>query len=234
MAGLDFAGVHRQRGQAAGEAAADVRAAAAGAQPQLALDVPVEPGPALRRHRGTGQHDGGQRGQVVAVPGHQARLVHQVGIRRARAKERHARVLRQLPQHVRPRVPGMPVVQQRAHAQQQRADQEVPHHPAAGGVEEHPHPRAQVHVEGLQLQLFDEDAAVTVRERLGQPGGAGGKQDPQRMTKRHLLEPEPGGRHRRVCHDLRPGDRLRAAGNRTGRPAGPAPGSRAPGWAGSR
>ncbi len=46
---------------------------------------------------------------------------------------------------------------------------------------------------------------MAVRDRLGQPGGTGGEQDPQRVPERHLLELEPGGRHRRVVHQLVPG-----------------------------
>ena len=137
--------------------------------------------------------------------GHQARLGQHVDVGGARAEEGHPRVLRHLPQHARAGVSRVPVVEQRPHAQQQRADQEVPHHPAGGGMEEQPVAWAQVHVERLQLQLLDEDAAVAVGDRLRQPGGTGGEQDPQRMTERHLLELELRGRHRRVVHDLIPG-----------------------------
>ena len=55
---------------------------------------------------------------------------------------------------------------------------------------------------------------MAVGDRLRQPGGTGGEQDPQRMTERHLLELELRGRHRRVVHDLVPGLRPGLPGDR--------------------
>ena len=58
-------------------------------------------------------------------------------------------------------------------------------------------PRAQVEVEGLQLELLEQDAAVAVHDRLGQAGGAGGEQHPQRVVEGHLLADELRRRRRR-------------------------------------
>jgi hypothetical protein len=59
-------------------------------------------------------------------------------------------------------------------------------------------------VQALQLQLLDQDPAVAVNDRLRQPGGAGGEQDPERMADRPLLEPELPGRYWRMIEDLGP------------------------------
>ena len=149
------------------------------------------------------------RDRSNALARHDARARHQVHVAGAGAEEAHLRVLGHLPQHVRRRVSRAAVEQHRADAQQQRADQEIPHHPAGGGEEEHPVARPQVHVQALQLELFQQDPAVPVHDRLGQAGGAGGEQDPQRVVERHLLEPETGGRDRRMVEGGRPAHRPR-------------------------
>ena len=53
-------------------------------------------------------------------------------------------------------------------------------------------PRVQSKLNCQVLELLENDAAVTVADRLRQPGGAGGEQYPQRMIERHLLELELG------------------------------------------
>ena len=62
------------------------------------------------------------------------------------------------------------------------------------------------------------DAAVAVHDRLRQPGGARGEQDPQRMVERHLLERGTRRRHAarssRSSQSSRPAPR--AAGDRRG------------------
>ena len=61
----------------------------------------------------------------------------------------------------------------------------------------------------LQLELFQQDAAVPVDDRLGQAGGAGRVQDPQRVLERHLLIAEVGSRDRGWSRVADPGHRPR-------------------------
>ena len=206
MTGLDLARVHRLGRDAADEPAACVGAPAAGGEPQVTLDVAVKPGAAFGGHRRPGQHDGTQRGQAELAPRDDPGPVQRIDVRGRGTEERHLRVLHQPPQDVGVRVGRVPVVEHRAHAEQQRADQEVPHHPAGRGVEEHPVAGPQIHVEPLQLELLDEDAAVAVGDRLGQAGRAGREQDPERMAERDLLEAERRGGDRRVIHHVVPAE----------------------------
>ena len=42
------------------------------------------------------------------------------------------------------------------------------------------------------LQVLEDDAAVPVHDALGQPGGAGGVEHPQRVVERHRVELQLG------------------------------------------
>ena len=80
------------------------------------------------------------------------------------------------------------VHEQRAAAADQRGGEQVPHDPAARGVPEEALAAPQVELEGEALQRVHQHAAVAVHDRLGRARGAGGKDDPQRMVERQLLE----------------------------------------------
>ena len=198
VAVLVLARVGGQGARPAGEAGAHVGAAGADVQPQVALDVAVEPGVHLGRDRGAREHHALQGRQVVLVPGHHAALGQHVRVGGRPAEQRHLRLGRHPPQRVRLRVAGVAVVKQRLHAEHQRADHEVPHHPPGGGVEEQHVARGQVHVQPLQLELLEQDAAVAVGDGLRQSGGAAGEQDPQRHPERSVVIREVFRGHRGV------------------------------------
>src|SRR5690606_20837735 len=88
----------------------------------------------------------------------------------------------------RPQVEGRAVVHDDGGAHQQAADEVVPHHPAGGGEPEEDVLGAEVLVERQGFEVFEDDAAVAVDDRLGQAGGAGGVDDPQGMVERDVLE----------------------------------------------
>jgi hypothetical protein len=71
---------------------------------------------------------------------------------------------------------------------EQHADQEVPHHPAGRGEPEDAVAGAGVEVQQLVLDLLDEDPALRVDDRLGQPGRPGAEQDPQRVIEPNALK----------------------------------------------
>jgi hypothetical protein len=79
-------------------------------------------------------------------------------------------------------------------AAQQRADLQVPHHPAAGGgpVEDIAGVDAgpEVVVQHIELEVLEHHAAVAVHDRLGQAAGAAGVDDPQRMVEGQPLRLE--------------------------------------------
>lgn len=83
---------------------------------------------------------------------------------------------------------GIAVEEHDGRAHRRAGDQEVPHHPAGGGEPEEAVRRAQVVVQGEHLQVFQQDAAVAVHDRLGQPGGARGVENVQRVVERHRRE----------------------------------------------
>ncbi len=65
-------------------------------------------------------------------------------------------------------------------------------------------------MEGHQLELLDDDAAMAMHDRLGHAGGAGRIDDPQRMVERHRLD-----RQRHVVRQhLLPGMGAHAGGRR--------------------
>ncbi len=73
-------------------------------------------------------------------------------------------------------------------AQQQRADQRVPHHPRGGGEPLQALAGPEVPAQALVLVVLHELAAVAVDDRLGQPGGPRGEQHVERVVERHRLE----------------------------------------------
>ena len=184
----DHPGPHRQQRARTDEPGAQVGAAGKGAEQQVGLDRLVHPAERLGRQRRPGRADGAQRRQADLGARAQPRLHagHQVG--RADAQVGDAVLGGQPPQPVRLRVRGAAVVQHDRHPGQQAAGQVVPHHPAGRGVPGEHVARAQVLVERERLEVLEDDAAVTVHDRLRQAGGAGGIDHPERVRERHLFE----------------------------------------------
>ena len=159
------------------------------------------------------------RDEVVRPTRGEVRLAagHQVG--GARPEMGRAGRLGQGPEHVEVGVARAAVVEDRRPADQQRPDEEVPHHPAGRRVPEEPVAGADVEVEPDGLGVLDDDAAVAVDDRLRQPGRAGREEDPQRVVEGDRLERE---RERLGGHESFPAD-PGVAGE--ARPPGRGPGS---------
>lgn len=85
-------------------------------------------------------------------------------------------------------VSGAAVVEDDRGAGEQAGDEEVPHHPACGRVPEEHVLGAEVAVQAELFEVFEEDAALGLDDRLGQSGGARGVQDPQGVLEGDLLE----------------------------------------------
>ena len=111
-------------------------------------------------------------------------------VRRAGAGVGHARLRGQPPERAGVRVHGAAVVEHHGGADEQAADQVVPHHPAGRGVPEERVRAGQILMQGERLEVLQDDAAMAVHDRLRQAGGAGGVQHPQRVRERHLGELE--------------------------------------------
>ncbi len=99
-------------------------------------------------------------------------------------KHRDPRVLRQVPQNAEVRVARIAVIQHDRGVGQQHADEEVPHHPAGRREPEHPVAGLSVEVQVQLLDVLEQDPALPVHDRLGQAGGAGAVEHPQRMIER--------------------------------------------------
>ena len=70
------------------------------------------------------------------------------------------------------------------------AGEEVPHHPAGGGVPEEHIAGTEVLVQAQRLEMLEHDAAVAVHDSFRQSGGTGGVKNPQGMAERNGLELE--------------------------------------------
>ena len=81
---------------------------------------------------------------------------------------------------------------------QESSDEEVPHHPSCGREPEEAVAFAQVHMERKGLEVFEEDAAVSMYDRLRQPCGAGRVEYPEWMVERDGLELDGIGIDQRV------------------------------------
>ena len=98
----------------------------------------------------------------------------------------------EVPEHAHVRVAGAAVVEHDRGVGEQDADEEVPHHPAGRREPEDAVARLRVEVQVQLLQLLEQDPAVALDDRLRQPGGPGGVEDPERMVEGHPLEAELG------------------------------------------
>ena len=95
------------------------------------------------------------------------------------------------------RVRRVAVVEQDRRVGQQRADEEVPHHPAGGREPEDAVVGLRVGVQAELLEVLEEDPALPVDDRLGQPGRARAVEDPERMVERELRERQLAPAHLR-------------------------------------
>ena len=220
----DLAGPHRHERAPTDERRAHVGSAADRRQQHVALHRVVDPLEPLGGQRRPGRSDGPQRGEVGVAARCQALLATGEDEGRRRAEERHALVGRHAPQRLEPGVAGIAVEQHGRGSDQQARHQVVPHHPARGREPEEAVARAEIVVQGQHLVVLDEDAAVAVDDRLGQPGGprrvedvqAGGRTAPARTRAR----PGAPGRAR-----VDPAGRPTASIPRGGRPRRPPPGT---------
>lgn len=109
-------------------------------------------------------------------------------VRGGRAEEGRSRAFGDTPLGARVRIAGAAVVQHDRGAREQAGDEEVPHHPAGGRVPEEAVLGPQVAVQAELLEVFDEDAALGLHDRLGEARRAGGVEHPQGVVERDLLE----------------------------------------------
>ena len=195
-AARDHARPDRQQRARPHEAGAQVGAAGERTQDQIALDVPVDPLETLGRQRRSGRAQPAQRGKIQLTSGGQAGLGAGEQVGRAHPEVADLLLGDDPPQGVGARERGAAVVGHHGRPGQQAAREEVPHHPAGRGVPEKHVPGPQVLVEREGLEMLQDDAAVTVHDRLGQAGGARGVQHPQRMIERHVGVVRLGQRRR--------------------------------------
>ncbi len=157
-------------------------------EPRLVVDPPE----AVLRQRRARRADRPQRAQVAAVPRLDAGLHARRDERSAGPERGHLGVGRQLPQGAQVRVARVAVVEHDRRVGQQHPDHEVPHHPAGRREPEHAVAGLGVDVEVGHLHLLEQDPALAVDDRLGQPGRARAVEHPDRVPERHLGELELG------------------------------------------
>ena len=101
------------------------------------------------------------------------------------------------------RVARAAVVEHDRRADEQAGRDDVPHDPVGRGVPEHRAVGPGVEVQAEELVVLEQHAAVTVHDALGQAGGAGREQHPQRRVEVDPVEAELGRRRgRRLPGDI--------------------------------
>ena len=211
---LQLAAVDRQQRRAADEGGAEVGAAAGREEPGVGADVLVDPVEALGRERRAGRADGAEAAEVAAGAGLDPGLHAGGDVGGAGAEHGHPGALRQVPEHAHVGVAGVAVVEHDRGLGQQPGDEEVPHHPAGRGEPEEAVAGVGVDVEVELLQVLEQDPALALDDRLRQPGGAGGVEDPERVVEGDALEAQLGARA--GGEQLVPGESRRAAAERSG------------------
>ena len=179
---LQLAQIHRQRRHAADERRAHVGAARGREQPCVGAELVVDPPKAFGRQRRARRADGVQSTQVTARARFDLGLHAGRDERRARAEARHRGIGGEIPQRAHVRIPGVTVEQHDRRLREQHPDEEVPHHPAGRREPEDPVSGLGVEVQVRLLQVLEQDPALTVDDRLRQPGRARAVEHPQRMV----------------------------------------------------
>ncbi len=152
----------------------------------------VDPVEALGGEGGAGRADRAEAAEVAPRPGLDAGLHAGGDVGGAGAEHRHAGPLGQLPERVHVWVAGVAVVEDDRGAGEQAGDEEVPHHPTGRREPEEAIAGVGVDVEVELLQVLEQDAALALDDRLGQAGGAGGVEDPERVVEGDALEAQLG------------------------------------------
>ena len=151
-------------------------------------DLVVEPAEAVGRQRGAGGGDALDAGEVEVAGRVDVGLAAGHDVRGGGAEEGGARAFGDAPLGAGVGVAGAAVVEDDRGAGEQAGDEEVPHHPAGGGVPEEAVLGAEVAVQAELLEVLEQDAALGLDDGLGQAGGAGGVEHPQRVVEGDLLE----------------------------------------------
>lgn len=179
-------------GTAPAKQLADVGAAADGGDPEVFGHLVVEPAEAVGRERGAGGGDALDAGEVEVAAGVDVGLAAGHDVRGGGAEECGAGLFGDPPLGLDVRIAGAAVVQDDGGAGEEAGDEEVPHHPAGGGVPEEAVLGSEVAVQADLLEVFEQDAALGLDDGLGQAGGAGGVEDPERVLEGGLLEDRLG------------------------------------------
>ena len=186
---LQLAAVDRQQRDAADEGGADVGAAAGREQPGVGAEVLVDPVEALGRERRAGRADGAAGGERSRSGAGLDALLHAGGdVAGAGPEAGDPGALGEVPEHAHVGMAGAAVVEHDRGGGEQAGDEEVPHHPAGGREPEDAVAGLGVDVEVELLQVLEQDPAVALDDRLRQPGGARGVEDPERVVEGHALE----------------------------------------------
>ena len=192
-AALELALVDGEDRDSADERGADVGAAAGREEPGVLADVLVDPVEALGGERRAGRADGAEAGEVAA----RARLdavLHAGGdIGGAGAEAGHAGPLGEVPEDAHVRVAGVAVVEDdRGRREQDRRPGSSTSSSRSCVNQKKRSPVCASRWRIALLQLLHEDPAVSVDDRLRQPGRAGGVEDPEGVVEGHPLEGELG------------------------------------------
>ena len=177
----------------------------------------VHPAVGLRRKRRPGRADGPQRGQLHLPARRDPRLHASGEKRRAGTEEGGAFACREAPQRAHVGVAGVPVELQDRAAGRERGDPQVPHDPVRRREPEEAVRLADVQVQGVRLEIFQDGAAVAVDDGLRHPAGARGVDDPEGMVERDLGERRGRGRLDRLGESRHPGGAPSGAGERARR-----------------
>ena len=182
---LQFATPHRAYRTTEREARNDVGAAGNRGQQHAFLHIAIDVIETFRHQRRAGRQNGPERRQLVRFARTHAGLFGCANPLRAGAEHADAEFVDKIPQRIRIRMHGRAVVQHHGGTDREAGYQPVPHHPAAGGVEENTVVALQVRVQHQFFQVLDQRAAGTMHDALGNTGGARGIHDVERMIEWH-------------------------------------------------
>jgi hypothetical protein len=107
---------------------------------------------------------------------------------RARPKIVDFFYLNQFPENSQIGIFRTPVIKDYRGSERQAGHEKVPHHPTSRGVPEEFVSRPEIQVQGQRLEVFQQNAAMSVRDRLRHTRRSRRIQDPKRMIERHSLE----------------------------------------------